>query len=110
MPKKKRTRKQKEKARQRRAHELQQIQPEDNRKIFLEDTQERSYTLPSISMNKPSSDQAATIDYSAKADLKKITVLMVLFVLLLSVLVVTESQYHYLTPLSREIINFLMRT
>lgn len=108
MSKKKRTRQQKEKARQRRMRELQYIQSDNRKEEPAEIDDKKIVSLSPTPVNKQSSDQAVVTDSVINMDLRKVVILIILFFLILSVLVITENQHQYLTPLANRIIDFLL--
>lgn len=106
MSKKKRTREQKEKAQQRRMRELQYIQNNDKEEKVAES--DKSTTPFPTLVNKQGGGETIVVDSIVNTDLRKVMVLIVLFALILVALAITESQYHYLTSLAKQIIDFLL--
>ena len=107
MPKKKKTRKQKEKAQQRRLKTLAHVTAVSSSADVTEKDTVKSVLSPTTTTANDQ-EQATTVYLSVNQDLRKVLILVGLFASLLVVLVMTEAKYHYLTPLADKIINFLL--
>jgi len=102
MPKKK-TRKQKELAQRRRAKQLEIISQKTN-----EEDSEQSLVKKASPTLSPT--PAAELKFtSINTDLKKVTTLVAFFAILLAILVITENQYNYLSPLANNLMDFLIQ-
>lgn len=110
MPKKK-TRKQKEKAKLRRSKQLEIISRKNQEELTDEPAYKFTPKGADSTLSPTLSPQTVTESNigSISSDLKIVVILVVVFVLLLITLVVVENQYNYLSPLSEKLMNFLLQ-
>jgi len=104
---KKKTRKQKEKAQLRRIKQSESAVGRITEKQSEQTIKERINST--VSPTLPTQSTAMLEAKFINIDLKKVVVLIVLFISLLTVLAMTENKYNYLSPLANNLMTFLVK-